>query len=116
MQQNKWEEITSNIKDNFEIIDERKEDILSKKDDDQKQIIGAKEIIVFNSPNMGRIKLEYIVKPVVLDKKEHYTKRTSTHSTTEYILSDTEFTRRMEAFRWDEANNEWAMIDSSNFN
>ena len=57
--------------------------------------------------------LEYIVKPVVLDRKEHYSKRMGTSSKTEYVLSSDEFVERMEAFI--EKDNVWEKIDSGNF-
>lgn len=114
MKQEKWQEIKDKIKDQFKIEDEATEPIELNVGLDQQQKIGEKEIIVFTSP-IGKVKLEFSKKPVVLDKKENYSKRGGTSSRTKYILSTDEFVTRMEAFRWNEAQNDWEQIDSSAF-
>lgn len=114
MTQDKWDEVKDMVKSKFEVLEEKVEPLFLKTGliDADQQKIGDKDVLVFDGP-MGKIKLEYLVKPVVLDKKEHYTKRGGTSSQTEYILSDTEFVRRMEAFRW--INGFWEKIDASSF-
>lgn len=112
MTEEKWSEIKDNIKEKFAILEEKKEPLELKTGLDEKQKIGEKEIIIFNGP-MGKVKLEYIVKPVVLDKKEHYSKRMGTASTTEYILSESEFVRRIEAYLW--KDDDWQKVDASSF-
>ena len=114
MTQDKWDEVKDMVKSKFEVLEERTESLYLKTGltDDDKQEIGKKDILVCNSP-IGKVKLEYLTKPVVLDKKEHYTKRGGTSSQTEYILSEDEFVRRMEAFRY--VDGFWEKIDASGF-
>ncbi|MHA1372139.1 MAG: hypothetical protein ACTSRA_20770, partial [Promethearchaeota archaeon] len=83
MQQEKWNEIKDKIRNQFEIIEEKKETLKLKTNVDKEQKIGDKDIIIFISP-IGKVKLEYIVKPVILEKKEHYSKRAGITSRTEY--------------------------------
>lgn len=112
MTEERWSEIKDLIKEKFEVVSSTTEPLELRTGLTEKQKIGDKEIIIFQGP-MGKTKLEYIVKPVVLEKKEHYTKRMGTAAKTEYILSDTEFVRRLEAFVWQE--NDWEKIDASLF-
>jgi hypothetical protein len=108
----KWENTKSMIKDKFQILEEKIEPMEFKTGLDTSQKIGDKEVIIFLSP-IGKVKLEYITKPVIIEKKEHYSKRMGTAANTEYILSETDFVQRMEAYL--EKDNEWQKIDASNF-
>ncbi len=114
MKQEKWDEIKGKIQDQFKMLEKKTEPIEIRVDVDEKIKTGSKEIIIFISP-IGKIKLEYMVKPVVLDKKELYSKRMGTTARTEYTFSDTEFVRRMEAFKWNETDECWDIIDASSF-
>ena len=110
MTEERWSEIKDRIKEKFKVWEEKTEDLKIKTGLTEEQKIGDKEIIIFEGPR-GKTKLEYIVKPVILEKKEHYTKRMGTSARTEYILSDTEFVRRLEAFIWQDNN--WQKVDAS---
>lgn len=114
MTEEKWENIKGMVKDKFADVDEKIEPLELKIGLIDTQKIGQKEILIFASP-IGKIKLEYVSKPVILDKKEHYSKRMGASSQTEYILSDTEFSSHMDAYKFDETTNEWIKIDSSSF-
>lgn len=113
MKPDRWEEIKSMVHDKFKVLEEKTEPIEMTVGLDEKQNVGNKEILIFTSP-VGKTKLEFITKPVVLDKKEHYSKRMGTSAQTEYILSDTEFVQRLEAFV--EKDGAWEKIDESTFN
>lgn len=112
MTQEKWQNILSMIKDKYKVLEHKKEPLTLKTGLNEQQKIGDKEIVVFVSP-LGKIKLEYIIKPVVLDKKEYYSKRIGTSSRTQYILSQNEFIRRIEAYQ--ETNGSWEKIDPNIF-
>lgn len=101
----KWENLVDNIKDKFEV-----EEHDSKHLDER----GGVDIdfIIFKSP-IGRVKLEFISKPVVLDKKTIYSRRIGSRSAEEYVYSKDEKTHRIEAFKWD--GNEWVKINADNF-
>ncbi|EKD55977.1 MAG: hypothetical protein ACD_58C00324G0009 [uncultured bacterium] len=113
MTEEKWENIKSMVKDKFPDVKCTIEPIEHKIGLTESQKIGQKDVLIFNSP-IGKIKLEYLIKPVIIDKKEHYSKRMGATAKTEYILSESEFSRHMDAYKLNDYN-EWEKIDSSSF-
>jgi hypothetical protein len=107
MQLEKWEITKGNIKDNFQVEDEGKEHL-----DDEGGI--DIEYLVFTTP-FGKIRLEYVVRPVVLDKKTTYSKRIGSETKIDYVYSETEKSYKMDAYKWDDKLETWAEIDSSSF-
>ena len=107
MQPEKWTIIKGNIKDNFKIEDEGSEHI-----DDEGGI--DIEYIVFQSP-LGKIRLEYITKPIVLDRKTTYSKRIGSETKIDYIYSDAEKSYKLDAYKWNDKAETWEEIDSSSF-
>lgn len=105
MNKEKWENLISDIKHKFEI-----EEHGSKHLDE----MGGTDIefIIFKSP-LGRVKLEYIVKPVVLDKKTIYSQRIGSETSVEYVYSEDEKTARLAAYKW--KDNDWVEINANNF-
>lgn len=103
----KWENLVDDIKDKFEVEKQDKEHL-----DDQ----GGTDIefIIFKSP-LGRIKLEFITKPVVLDKKTFYSQRIGSETKVEYVYSEDEKSYKLIAHKWDEDQNDWAEIDVESF-
>lgn len=112
MTEERWGEIQDLVKEKFEIVEETTEPLEWKTGGGETAKIGQKQIMVFNGP-LGKTRLEYITKPVILEKKEHYTKRMGTSSATEYVYSDTDFTRRLEVFVW--RNGDWQKAETSLF-
>lgn len=107
MQPEKWTMIKGNIKDKFSVEDEGEEQI------DEEGGINV-EYIVFQSP-LGKIRLEHISQPVVLDKKTTYSRRIGSETKVDYIYSENERSYKLQAYKWDEENETWKEIDSSNF-
>ena len=103
----KWENVVDNIKDKFDV-----EEHNSKHLDER----GGTDIdfIIFNSP-IGRVKLEFTSRPVVLDKKTIYSRRIGSGSAEEYIYSKDEKSHKMTAFKWDDNENEWVEINADSF-
>lgn len=110
MKPENWQDTKSMIEDKFKIIEQGIEPVKMKVGLDQEQEIGKKEFLVFNSP-LGKVRLEFLTKPIIIDKKEHYSRRMGTSSATEYILSKDEFSYKMEAYL--EKDGEWEKIDAS---
>jgi len=108
----KWDDIKTMIQDKFEVLENKVEPVELKTGLDEKQKIGDKQVLIFISP-MGKVKLEFATKPVILDKKEHYSKRMGIASKTEYVLSEDEFTHRLDAYL--EKEGEWEKIDPTTF-
>ena len=107
MSPEKWVKITNNIKDNFEMEDEGGQHL-----DDE----GGVDIkyIVFTGP-LGKIRLEYIVKPVILDKKTTYSRRIGSETKVDYVYSEEDKSHQMIAYKWSDENDDWMEMDASAF-
>lgn len=107
MSPDKWTKIVGNIKDNFELEDEGEQHI-----DDE----GGVDIkyIVFNGP-LGKIRLEYIIKPVILDKKTTYSRRIGSETKVDYVYSEEDKSHQMIAYKWSDENDDWMEMDASAF-
>lgn len=103
----KWQEIVGKIKDNFKVEESGREHL---EDDGGAEI----EYLVFNGP-LGRLKLEFISRPVILDKKTKYSKRIGATTVIDYIYSPDEKSHKLKVYKWDEALNDWLEIDVKKF-
>ena len=103
----KWQKITGNIKDNFTVLDEGEDHL----DDEGGVDI---EYIEFEGP-LGKIRLEYVIKPVILDKKTNYTRRVGSETQVNYVYSEDEKSHQLMAYKWDDDTGEWGEIDGGMF-
>ena len=113
MNDEKWLDLKEEIKTKFEVLEDKTEDLIVETEEGKKKI-GTQDILICQSP-LGKIKLVRINRPVILDKKVHYHRRKE-GSRVEYVYSDTEFTHRLEAYKWNEEEGVWEKIDASTFN
>ncbi len=104
----KWQNIISKVKDDFKIEESSKYHL----DEEGGTDI---EFIVFQGP-LGKMKLEFISKPVVLDKKTTYSNRIGSLTKVDYIYSQNEKNHKLRIYKWDDLQNEWLEIDNKNFN
>jgi len=104
MNDERWQTILGLIKDKFEVIDERTEDL------PEDIGLGSVDIIEFMGP-LGRMKLERTTQPLVLGKTTHGSKRIGSDTTVEYKYSDTEKTHKFKAFKYDENNDTWVEME-----
>jgi len=103
----KWKKIIGNVKDNFKVDDEGTTHM------DEEGGIDI-EYVEFKGP-LGRMRLEYVIRPVVLDKKTTYSKRIGSETAVEYVYSEDEKSHSLIAYKWDEGKDEWTEIDGSAF-
>lgn len=103
----KWQTLIGNIKDNFKMEEEGKFHI----DDEGGADI---EYIVFAGP-LGRMRLEFVSKPVILDKKTTYSKRIGSETQVDYVYSETEKTHSLIVYKWEEGANDWVEIEAGSF-
>lgn len=103
----KWQQIVGKIKDNFKVEADGKE---SFEDEGGLEV----EYIIFSGP-LGRMKLEFITKPAVIDKKTKYSNRVGAETVVEYVYSQTEKNHRLKAFKWDEGINDWLEMEAKKF-
>lgn len=107
MTKEKWQTILGNIKDNFEVEDEGGEHV----DDEGGVDI---EFIIFKGP-LGRMRLEFVSRPAIVDKKTTYSKRIGSETKVDYIYSDTEKAEILTAYKWDEGIEEWVEMEAGMF-
>jgi len=74
---------------------------------------GTIEILEFVGP-LGRMRLEYTTKPLILDKQVSGSRRIGSHHEIKYIFSDTEISHIFNAYKWDEDKDDWVEIDLKN--
>lgn len=104
MTREKWESVRGKVLDAFTVLDKGEEHY------DEEGGVDL-EFVVFNGP-LGKMRLEYIEKPVVLGKKTNYSNRIGSETAVEYVFSPTERTSRLAAYRWGEAEDDWVEIDA----
>lgn len=103
MNEARWGEILDLVKEKFGVLEHSRGDFL-----EHGQKRGERETLIFKGP-LGRMKLEFIKKPRVLEKKIHSHRRRA-GAITEYVFSDSEFTCNLLAYRWDEGSKSWMEV------
>jgi hypothetical protein len=102
----KWEQIKSMAKEKFEILVETEEESIDG--------AGSVQIIEFDGP-LGRMKLEFVSKPRILDKKTTFSNRIGSDVKVEYVYSEDEKVYQLNAYKWNEAGDTWEEIDAAAF-
>jgi hypothetical protein len=62
------------------------------------------------STDDGDFKVERTTRPLILDKKVHYSHSSAGKGKTEYILSDTEKSHKVTLYKWDDDDRDWREI------
>lgn len=109
----KWEQLKEELGRKFKISEETTEDLTVHTQDGEVKN-GKAEVLVVETP-MGRIKLAFESRPLVLDKKMIYSHRAGQTARTEYEFSETEKTHKLKAYKWNDDLDEWKEIDAGNF-
>lgn len=103
MSPDKWKTIKGQILDNFKNVEQVKEAL-------EEPEVGECEILEFDGP-LGRMRIEFITRPVVLDKVTHGSRRIGSDHSVEYIYATDEFSHLLKAYKWNQDNNDWLEID-----
>lgn len=102
----KWLDIKSIAKDKFEVLSETEEE--------GEDGVGTVQLFEFEGP-LGRMKLEFISKPRILDKKTTYSNRIGSEMKVNYVYSEDEVVHQLHAYKWNEVANDWEEIDAAAF-
>ncbi len=102
----RWRDIVGQIQDNFAVAEH---ETLNFEEEGGSSL----ERLIFDSP-LGRVKLEFFVRPKILDKKVTYSNRIGSESVVEYIYDPTEKTCQLLVYRWSEADNSWLPFNADN--
>ena len=103
MSPEKWKIIKGQVLDNFKQVEQSSEEL-------EEPEVGTVEILEFTGP-LGRMRLEYFTRPVVLDKVTHGSRRIGSQHTVEYVYAPDEFSHSLKAHKWDEGKDDWVEID-----
>jgi hypothetical protein len=102
----RWKDTLDIIREKFEIEDEG---VL-----ESEEYGGSKtDYIIFIGP-LGKMKLELVSKPKILDRKTHYSNRIGSEVDVEYVYSDTEMTSQLMVARWSDLDQNWLPLDANN--
>ena len=103
MHPDKWPEIKEKILKNFTVLNQ---EIIT---DDQRQ--ETREIVEFKGPS-GTMKVEWITRAKIIDKKTQYSRRIGSAVSVDYIYSADEFTHALKDYLWNEASADWQEINA----
>jgi hypothetical protein len=103
MSPEKWQSIKQQVQSAFS-------DCKSEKITLEEPEVGEIESLEFTGP-LGLMRVEYLVKPLVLGKNVSGSRRIGSHHEVDYIYSKDEFTHTLRAYRWDEVQDDWLEID-----
>ncbi len=108
MNPNKWEQLVYLAEEKFGIESKEVEEIVVDVNHQGEKIKGEKEIIEFESP-VGRMRMEKITKPRVIDKNIKRAKRAGSRASVDLIYSDKETVSEMSVYKKNNQN-EWEKI------
>lgn len=111
----KWEKLIFLVEEHCRVIERKAEDFEVSRTNTGQSIMGQREFLEFESP-LGKMKLERVIKPKVLDKKVLATKRIGGRVAVDYIYSPEEFVSEIKVYRWDDKEGLWQEIDLKGFN
>lgn len=103
MTPDKWLQIKGQIQDAFKDVEIRTQKLPEPQ-------VGDMEIVSFVGA-LGQMKLEYITKPILLDKKTHGSRRIGSETMVDYVYSSTETSHHLKAYKWDDEQDDWVEID-----
>jgi len=113
MNQDRWDNIISIVKEKFSPAELSSEDIEIGEDAHNNPVKGKIEKLEFTGP-LGKMKLERTTKPRVIDKQTLHSNRAGSDVRVNYIYSDDEVTQFMKAYKWNEDEEEWTEIEAGN--
>jgi hypothetical protein len=109
MNPNKWEQLVFLAEEKLGIDKREKQELEVGELSDGSKIMGTKEIIEFKSP-LGKIKMEKITRPKVVDKKVLHTKRIGGRVAVDYVYSPDEKVEEVNIYLQNKSG-EWEEID-----
>lgn len=98
MTNEKWEQLVEMARKNFAGVSLKTED-LAVETQDGIQNRGTQDILEFDHPAGGCYRLVRENRPVILEKKEHFSHRAGDTARTEYKTSDTEFSHKLRVYK-----------------
>ena len=113
MTDEKWQALIENVKKNFSEISLNTEDLFAKTSEGEVRQ-GTQDILEFKTPQ-GRFKIVRENKPVLLEKKMHFSHRQGDSARTEYKFSGSELSHKIFIFKEDDMG-EWQALSTDAMN
>jgi len=104
MNDQRWEEVLRRLDKHFGNLE------FDESEDEETRAVA--ESVTWQSPQ-GRMRLVRTTRPLVVDKKTHYSNRAGGGTHVEYVYSKTESTSRIRLFKWSDPLNDWEEIDAT---
>ncbi len=103
----KWINTVNDIKDKFPTRNEG--ELLIEEE-------GGIEVkfIEFDGP-IGKMRLEFIAKPVIIDRKTNFSKRIGSETQVTYVYSTEEKSYKMIAYKWNNYEDDWIEMETGMF-
>jgi len=105
MHYDRWQELISTLRKQGRIIEENK----------REEGIKKFEEVIVEIPKMGRIKLELLIKPRLINTVTHYSNRVGGSVDVEPQYSKDETVTVFNVYRWDDSVGNWQGIDPQAF-
>ena len=102
----RWEQLKVMVRDDFTVLNEIEKEQVN----EHEQL----DSIEFEGP-IGRIKLNLISKPRILDKKTTYSNRIGSDVKVDYVYSADERVYKLHAYKWSDDGNDWQEMDAGSF-
>ncbi|MDD5693137.1 MAG: hypothetical protein WC437_00645 [Patescibacteria group bacterium] len=112
MQDDKWGDLIDDLETKFGELNRKIQTSISE-DDTGHEVKTTEEWVEFETP-MGRMKLSRITRPMIIDKKFHYTHSAGGRGKVEYVMSDTEKTHKTKLYKWDDLKDDWQEVQTTN--
>ena len=109
MKEELWGDILDRLEEQYGELEVEK--LSETREDDTGQKLTSEIQRVEFETKLGKMRVELVKAPLILDKKTHYTHTAGARASVEYVLSDTETTTKVRAFRYDEDMHEWIEIN-----
>jgi len=103
MTKDKWLDLVQMIGNKFGITERFQE----KLDD----VPGKKDALVFESPMLGKVKLEWIERAKFLRENTTYSRRIGSNVKIEKIYDENEMVSYLKAYKWNEVKQNWSEIE-----
>jgi hypothetical protein len=111
MREDLWGDILDRLEDQYGALEVQNLSE-SREDDTGQKIVSEIKRVEFETP-MGKMRVDHITTPMILDKKTHYTHTAGARANVEFVLSETEKTQKIRAYKYDDDMNEWIEINTS---
>ena len=104
MTKEKWLDLVQMMEGKFNIDEHFKEGLGNDEP-------GEKDVVNFNSPVLGKVKLEWIEKPRFLKENTTYSRRIGSDVKVEKVYDENEIVSYIKGYKWDESAQDWEEIE-----